>query len=135
MSDLDYLKNLHPVKVLKFTGDRKSGVTEGGKTVYRQKKIYMGKEYGFVFCAEYASNFVFQDPDFNEKTGQWPQGEKYLGRFTPLCSCGSFAVITGANPYKGDRLPTNKEESDTAGQMVVCWHDVTYGVHADGSHD
>jgi hypothetical protein len=131
----DYLKNLHPVKVLKFTGDRKSGTTDTGKMVHRQKELYMGKEYGTVHCAEYSSNFIYHDPDFNPKTGQWPKGEKFVGRFTPLCSCGSFAVITGANPYREDRLPTNGKESTRAGQMLVCWHDATYGVHADGSHD
>ena len=123
------------MKVLKFTGDRKTGTTDTGKLVYRQDKLYMGKEYGWVHTAEYASHFVFHDPDFNPKTGQWPKGAKYSGRWTPLCSCGSFAVIVGAKPYEKDRLATKKEESTTAGQMLVCWHDATYGFHADGSHD
>lgn len=131
----EYLKNLHPVKVLKFTGDRKSGTTDTGKTVYRKDKLYMGKEYGTVMAAQYGSHFIFHDPDFNPVTGQWPVGAKFAGRWTPLCSCGSFAVIVGTNQYKGDMSPTTKEDSTTAGQLLVCWHDATYGFHADGSHD
>ena len=74
----DYLKNLHPVKVLKFTGDRKSGVTDTGELVYRQRELYMGKEYGIVHCAEYSSHFVYHDPDFDPKTGQWQIGRAHV---------------------------------------------------------
>jgi hypothetical protein len=132
MSDLP---KLNPVTITKFTGDRKSAVTSTGKTVYRQDKLWMGKQFGFVHCAEYSSNFLYHDPDFDQQKGEWPKGKKFVGRFTPLCSCGAFGVVVGATPYSKDRSATDKEESTHPGQMVVCHMHVTTGVHKDGSHD
>jgi len=130
------LPKLNPIKVLKFTGDRKSGVTENGKTVYRRKQIYMGKEYGMVRTADYGSNFIYVDPDMNEKTGEWPKEPRFVGRWSPMCSCGSPAAITGSNVYAHDASPTTKEDSTTAGQMVVCIFSASHGgMHMDGSHD
>ena len=140
-TNLAYLKNLHPVKVVSHSGDRQSGKLEDGRTVRREKKLWIGKNYGMVKCADYSSHFLYHDPDFNQNTGDWPtdkQGrpiKKFVGRFTPMCSCGSFAVIVGANVYGGDASPTNKSDSSVAGTMVVCWHHSTYGAHTDGSHD
>jgi hypothetical protein len=135
------LPKLNPIKVVRFTGDRKSGTTDTGKTVYREDKIYMGKEYGWVHCAQFGSHFIYHDPDFNQKTSEWPMDKngrvfpKFVGRWTPLCSCGSPCAVYGANAYKQYASPTNKSESTTAGQMIMCMAVVNYGVHMDGSHD
>jgi len=132
---MNELPKLNPVTIVKFTGDRKSGVTNTGKTVYRRDKIWMGKEYGLVKTAGYGSNFIYVDPDYNEKTGEWPRGKKYVGRWTPMCSCGSPAAIVGAKVYKGDASPTGRQDSTTPGQMIICLSVANYGHHIDGSHD
>ena len=129
------LPKLNPVTITKFTGDRKSAVTSTGKTVYRQDKLWMGKQYGFVAVANYGSHFIYSDPDLNQQTGEWPRGKKYVGRFSPMCSCNSPAGIVGSNVYRGSASPTSKEQSTHPGQMIVCLHVANYGIHMDGSHD
>jgi hypothetical protein len=138
MSDLP---KLNPNKVVRFMGDRKSGVTTNGKTVYRSDKLWMGKEYGFVQCAQFSSHFIYHDPDFDQKTGNWPVDKygrtprQFVGKWTPMCSCGSPCAVYGANAYKQFASPTNRSESTTPGQMLMCIAVVNYGVHMDGSHD
>lgn len=135
------LPKLNIVKVVKFTGDRKSAQLADGKMVYRSENIWMGKEYGLVHCSPTGPHFVYADPDFNVKTGQWPMDskgrpyKKFIGRYTPLCTCGSPAGVVGSNVYKGLASPTSKLDSTTAGQMVVCLAMVQLGHHLDGSHD
>jgi hypothetical protein len=127
------LPKLNPVKIVKFTGDRKSGVTDTGKTVYRQEKLWMGKEYGFVATAQFGSHFIFHDPDFNQQTGEWPRGKKFMGRWSPLCSCGSPAAIYGFRAYQQFSSP--EKNSSHPGQMLLCKSVVDFGHHMDGSHD
>jgi hypothetical protein len=140
-TNLNYLKNLHPLKVLKQYGDRNSGELEDGRIVHREKQIYMGKEYGLVATAQTSSHFIYSDPDLNQETGQWPTDRngnpirKFVGRWSPMCSCGSPAVVTGANVYGNYASPTGRSESTTPGMMIVCYHLMTFGVHADGSHN
>lgn len=135
------LPKLNPNKVVRFTGDRKSGVTSTGKTVYRTDKLWMGKEYGWVSCAQFGSHFIYHDPDFNQQTGEWPLDNtgrplpSFIGKWSPLCSCGSPCAVYGTNAYKKYTSPTTKEDSTTAGQLLMCMAVVNYGVHMDGSHD
>jgi hypothetical protein len=130
------LPKLNPIKVIKFSGDRKSAMTLTGKMVYRKDKLYMGKEYGMVAVAGYGPHFIYTDPDMDEKTGNWPPGEQYVGRFSPMCTCNSPAGIVGANVYAGSASPTGKKDSTTPGQMIVCLFAAQNGgTHMDGSHD
>lgn len=126
---------LNLVKVVKFTGDRKSGVTEDGVTVYRQDRFWMGQEYGFVAAAQYGSHFIYRDPHVNPTTLEYPRKRRFVGRMDPMCSCGAPAVIVGSKVYAKDASPTTKEDSTTAGQMLVCWMSAQFGHHVDGSHD
>ena len=134
-TNLNYLKNLHPVKLIRHVGDRKSGELEDHRTVHREERIWMGREYGMVRTADYGNHFIFSDPDFDPKTGEWPRGRQYIGRFTPLCSCGSMAVVVGAAVYREDASPTGNMDSTNPGMMLVCWFHSQYGQHVDGSHD
>jgi hypothetical protein len=130
------LPKLNPIKVVRFTGDRKSGTTNTGKTVYREDKIYMGKEYGFVKTANYGPHFIYRDPDMDEKTGEWPKDPRFTGRWSPMCSCGSPSGIVGSNVYAPDASPTTKNDSTKPGQMLVCIFAAQHGgMHLDGSHD
>jgi hypothetical protein len=132
MSDIP---KLNPVTIVRFIGDRKSAVTSTGKTVYRHTKLWMGKEYKWVYCAGFGSHFIYHDPDFDQKAGEWPKGRKFVGRWTPMCSCGSPAAIYGSRAYGDFSSPTTKADSTKAGQMLMCKHMVDYGVHMDGAHD
>jgi hypothetical protein len=129
------LPKLNPIKVVRFTGDRKSAITSSGKAVYRTDKLWMGRDYGWVHCSGYGSNFLYHDPDMDQQTGEWPKGRKYIGRISPLCSCGAPGVVTGANAYKGDASPTNSKESTTPGMAIVCLSVLNTGKHLNGSTD
>lgn len=141
MTNQSNLPALHPVTIVRFTGDKKSAVTSTGKTVYRSENLWMGKDYKFVHCANFGSHFIYHDPDFNSRTGNWPMNsdgsspKKYLGRWTPLCTCGSPAAVIGSDDYAQWASPTNKSESTSPGQMLMCISLLNYGVHMDGSHD
>ena len=119
----DALSELNPVKILHFHGDLKSAETADGHTVTRKDGIYVDQEYGVVKCAPYDNHFIFRDPEF----------EKHVGRWMLMCSCGSPAVIVGANVYRKDASPTTGDESTHPGQLIVCWYHQTYGKHSDGS--
>jgi hypothetical protein len=135
------LPKLNIIKVVRFTGDRKSAVLSDGKAVYRQEKLWMGKDYKFVHCADFGSHFIYHDPDFNSKTGNWPTNndgstpKKYLGRWTPICTCGSPAAVIGSDDYKKWASPTNNIESTTPGQLLMCISLLNYGHHMDNSTD
>jgi hypothetical protein len=129
------IPKLNPVTIVKFTGDRKSAVTSTGKTVYRHDKLWMGKEFGWVHCAGFGNHFIYHDPDFNQTTGEWPKGKKFMGRWTPMCTCASPVGIYGFKAYDKFASPTTREDSTKPGQMLMCKHMVDYGVHMDGSHE
>jgi hypothetical protein len=117
-------REFHPVKVIKRGGDLNTAKTADGAMVKRHESLYAGKEYGTVKCAPYDNQFIFVDPG-------WEKG--IIGRSRFMCTCGSWAVIVGANVYKNDASPSTAKESTRAGQMLVCWAHATYQKHADGS--
>lgn len=123
VNDLDLLKEFNPVKIIKIYGDLRRAETADGVTVYRSDTLWMGEEYGMVKCCPYDNHFIFHDPNF----------EKYVGRWTPLCSCGYAAGVVGSNVYKKDGSPTTRLESTVPGQMIVCLAHAQWGRHADGS--
>jgi len=122
-NNLSYLKGLHPVKVIRVYGDLGKAETADGVIVYRKESLWMGKQYGLVRCAPMDNHFIFEDPNFS----------KYIGRWTPMCSCGSPAGVVGYNVYKGDMSPTNRSESTHPGMLIVCLAHAQFGHHADGS--
>jgi hypothetical protein len=125
MSDMDTLKrDFHPVKIIRRSGDLKSAETSDHITVYRKKSFHCGGIYGIVKAAPYDNQFIFEDPGFKKGI---------IGRSQFMCTCGSWGVIVGSKAYQKDGSPTTKLESTNAGQMLVCWHHMTFGRHGDGS--
>jgi len=108
--------------IIRHKGDLNHATTADGKRVHRQKSLYF-EGHGLILCAPYDNHFVFDDP----------MGKKLIGRWSPMCSCGSPAVIVGYNAYIKDATPTNKSESSIPGEMIVCYFHATTGKHADGS--
>jgi len=107
--------------VIKIVGDLDRATTADGKIVHRVKEIFFPEYASYpVLCAPYSVHFIFDDPT----TG--------VGHWTPMCSCGSPAVIIGANDYAKLMSPTN------TGDLIVCFaHMMTFessghGRHADG---
>lgn len=129
------------MKIIKFAGDRQSAQLDDGRTVYREDKLWMGRDWKFVKCPSTGPHFIFHDPDFNPQTGDWPLQPngfpypKYIGRRTPLCTCGSFGVVVGSKAYEPFASPTTRADSTTPGQMLMCLALVQTGKHLDGSHD
>lgn len=109
--------------IIKHRGDLTSATTADGEKVYRKDKIYF-EGHGFIKCASYDNHFVFDDPMAQKKKGRW----------TPMCSCGSPAVIVGYNAYIKDSSPTTRDESSIPGELIVCYLHVTTGKHVDGSN-
>lgn len=108
--------------IIKHKGDLDHAETADGYKVHRQEKIFF-KEHGYVKCAPYDNHFIYDDPMAN----------KIIGRWTPMCSCGSPAGIIGYNAYKSDASPTTRKESSVPGELLVCLAHAQYGKHADGS--
>ena len=97
------------------------GVTDQGKKVRREDKIYILNHW--VKCAPYDTNFLYADPSIADIVGRW----------SPMCTCGSQGGIIGYDAYKKDASPSTAKESSIPGEMVVCFHHAKYGKHADGS--
>jgi len=100
----------------------KEAVTADGFTVYRQDKLWIETEGRFVACAPDDQHFCYIDPS------------NKIGRWSPMCTCGSMAGIYGYNAYAKHASPTTRFESTVPGELVVCIHYIEHGKHADGSH-
>jgi hypothetical protein len=109
--------------IIKHRGDLNHAETADGYKVHRKNKIYFS-EHGWIKCAPYDNHFIYDDP----------MAYKIIGRWSPMCSCGSPAGIVGYNAYINDATPTNKKESTIAGEMLVCLAHAQYNRHADGSN-
>jgi hypothetical protein len=108
--------------ILKHRGDLDHAETVEGKKVHRQEKIWF-YDHGWVRCAPYDNHFIYDDP----------MAGKIIGRWTPMCTCGSPAVIVGYNVYKDQASPSTKKESTVPGEMLVCFNHAQFGKHSDGS--
>jgi hypothetical protein len=85
-----------------------------GFDVYRRESIYV-PEYGRdIPCAPYDNHFIYEIP------------KKYRNTSSFMCTCGSFAVVTGFSGYNKDASPS--------GLMLVCHHHATFGVHSTGEN-
>lgn len=108
--------------IIKHRGDLDHAETADGYKVHRRDKIWF-PEHGYVMCAKYDNHFIYDDP----------MGKKKIGRWTPMCSCGSPSGIVGYNAYISDATPTSKKESSIPGELLVCLAHAQFGKHSDGS--
>lgn len=108
--------------IIKHKGDLNNATTADGKKVHRRKQIFFDGR--MILCAPYDNHFVFDDP----------MSTKLVGRWSPMCSCGSPAVIVGYNAYRKDASPSTRDESTAPGEMIVCYIHATTGHHVDGSN-
>jgi hypothetical protein len=135
------IPKLNIIKVVRFTGDRKSAELANQKLVYRSESLWMGKDWKLVHCVNSGSHFIYHDPDFDQAKGNWPMDrngrvpKKHLGKWTPVCTCGSPGVVVGSNAYKQWASPTTRAESTHPGMMLMCLSVLNFGVHMDGAHD
>lgn len=103
--------------IIKHRNSLYEATTADGYRVRREEKLFM-KEFGrFVACASYDNHFVYLDPAFDIVIGRWMAG----------CSCGSLAVIAGANVYKKDASPSS--EGTIPGELLVCYMHASTGKH------
>ncbi len=118
-----------PVAIIRRRSSPNSAITHDGKEVRREEKVFYA-EYDdegytisgrFIGCCPYDNHFVFIDPVWKQVKGRW----------FAACTCGSTAVIVGYNAYRRDASPNT--DSTTPGEMLVCYHHVQTGKHADGS--
>lgn len=113
-------KNKYSFAIIHHRGSLNEAETADGHRVYKQKSLLF-PEHGWVLCAPYDNHFTFIDPT------------DVIGRWSPMCSCGSPAVIVGYNAYRKDASATTSAESTIPGEMVVCYLHATTGKHADMS--
>lgn len=114
-----------PFAIIKHYNSPDVGVTEDGHTVVKEERLFMPFMGRFVMCAPYDNHFTYHDPEaFDGGT---------IGRYSPMCTCGSPAGVTGYNAYKQDASPSPTTEQTFAGEMVLCLRHGQTGKHADGS--
>ena len=105
------IKTIH---VIRHRGDPKTAETLDGYKVERKEKIFVRMENWNVFIptAPYDDHFIYETP-YDPKKG--------IGVDKPsfMCTCGSAAVITPGIP-------------GGFGNMLVCMHHATYGLHVTG---
>lgn len=99
--------------IVRFLGDRKHAITDQGRKVERQEKIFV-KEYGrYIPMAPYITHFIFE--------------EKRRGFCSFQCTCGSPGVIVGHQQYKDDMGAT------PTGELFICLYHGQTGKHKDQS--
>jgi hypothetical protein len=104
----------------------KEAITLDGYKVERQDKLFVLSMGEFVACPGYDNHFVYEDP-----LALKPIKDGGKPRWVFQCTCGSPAVIVGANAYKNDSSPI--AGSTVAGKLLVCYHHARFHKHADGS--
>ena len=108
--------------IIKHRGDLNHAETAEGYKVHRKDRIYF-RDHGWIKCAPYDNHFIYDDPFSYNKVGRW----------SPMCTCGSPAGIVGYNDYIHNASPTSKFDSTIPGELIICLHHAQYGKHADGS--
>jgi len=103
--------------IIKHYNSPNEAVTMDGHKVTREEKVWVDEMNGFIRCAPDDLHFVYLDPA--------ARNPKNIGRWFASCTCGSFAVLVGSNVYKDYGSPE--------GMMLICYHFLTFGKHADGS--
>lgn len=102
-------------QVIKHFNDPNHAITLGGKTVVREKEIYLPSQRVIFPVLQTSMHFCFRDASN-------PRGT------TLFCTCGAIAVIIGYQNYK-------HLTSYIGNEVIACHHLITYGNHADGSHE
>jgi len=106
--------------IIKHYNSPNEAVTMDGHKVTRQDKIFFTELGRFVKCAPYDTHFIYDDPEAKKQT---------IGRWTPMCSCGSPAGIVGYNAYRQDASPSSEF---VPGELIVCLSHAQFGRHANG---
>src|SRR3989304_5066219 len=107
--------------IIKHYNSPNSATTLDGDEVERMEQVYWKAANRMVACAPYDNHFVYVDP--STKKGRW----------NLMCTCGSPSIVAGYSAYIKDTSPTTKHQSSIPGELLVCYHHVQYGKHADGS--
>jgi hypothetical protein len=101
--------------IIHHRGSPNEATTVDGAKIVRKPSLYF-ETYGFsVPCAPYEAHFTYIDPNPDHKVGRW----------SPMCTCGSPAGIVGLDAYKLDASPQ--------GALVVCLMHAQMGKHSDGT--
>jgi hypothetical protein len=112
-------KAVHRFSIIHHYLSPVEAVTEDNITVHREDKVFIPEMERFVMCAPDDTQFVYMDAS-NKK-----------GRWFAWCTCGSIAVITGANVYKDFGSPSTGV-GVMPGEMLICHHFATFGKHSPG---
>ena len=99
--------------IIHFAGDRNHAVTDQGRKVFRQGKIFIKEWNRYVTMAPYITHFIFE--------------EKRQGYAAFQCTCGAFACVIGHQAYKDEMSATD------TGELFVCHQHASTGHHLDGS--
>lgn len=80
-----------------------------GTVVHKTDRIFVREFGGFIPCAPYSDNFIFEVP------------KDMINVPSHVCTCGSPAVISGVSGYVMDASPQ--------GKMFLCLTHSTTGKH------
>lgn len=116
-------KSVHTFSIIHHFNSPNEAITLDGYLIYREDKLFFHQIGRFVRCAEYDTHFLYLDP-------LWKKG--IVGRWSPMCTCGSAAVIVGYNAYKDDASPSNGGSDLVPGELIVCLSHAQTGRHSDG---
>lgn len=108
-------KKYAPFAAIRHLNSPNAATTIDGIPVTRQEAIILST-WGYpINCAQYDNHFIYDDPAARNTKGRW----------TPMCTCGSFAGVFGYEAYRRD--------ASRQGELIVCWHHASFNKHADGS--
>ena len=102
-------------KIIRNHNDPNNAITPNGRTVQREKAIFLPSYRSFLPVLQTLMHFIFRDPDV-------PRGT------TLFCTCGAVGIIVGYEAYQ-------KHSSFMGNEVISCHNFIQYGVHADGSHE
>lgn len=115
-------KSVHSFSIIKHFNSLNDAVTLDGYTVRREEKLFFSQIGRFVLCASYDTHFLYIDPLFIKGV---------VGRWSPMCTCGSAGALVGYNVYKQDASPSGGSGL-VPGELLVCMTHAQTGRHNDG---
>jgi hypothetical protein len=107
---MDKDKAVHTFQVIRHRGQPNRLQLPDGTWVYKEDKVFVPEWGRFIPCPPYSDEFIYTLP------------KKYPGSAI-MCSCGSFAVVSGYSAYKDD--------ASQQGLLVVCHLHATTGRHSN----
>jgi hydrogenase maturation factor len=102
-------------KIIRHHNDPNFAVTLNGDRVERTQNMYLPSRHEVLPVMQTSMHFLFRDPTV-------PRGT------TLFCTCGAAGIIIGYQAYK-------HLTSYMGNEVIACHHLITYGNHADGSHE